>query len=175
MSSNSIFIENSNLKLLFKDCHHNRAQNVFRQYRSSFFQQFAAQVEAKQPLQFLVWATYSLFSRLSHILLIFSSEPHTPYFLVRHTSKFSSFPLIHLFIVFCRTFFTKHIIFFTYLKFGWENLMYCFSTNMTRFSTNIFICKAWTFKKDISGRTRILRWLGRENEENVARTINCYG
>ena len=148
---------------------------MLRQYRSSFFQQFAGQVEAGQPLQFLVWATYSLFSRLSHILLIFSSEPHTPYFLVRHTSKFSSFPLIHLFIVFCRTFFTKHIIFFTYLKFGWENLMYCFSTNMTRFSTNIFICKAWTFKKDNIGRTRILRWLGRENEKNVARTINCYG
>ena len=29
--------------------------------------------------------------------------------------------------------------------------------------------------KDNIGRTRISRWLGRENEENVARTRNCCG
>ena len=38
---------------------------------------------------------------------------------------------------------------------------------------NIFFCKGWTFKKNI-GRTRILRWLVQENEENVARAKNCY-
>ena len=30
-------------------------------------------------------------------------------------------------------------------------------------------------KKNIIGSTRILRWLGRENEENVARMRNCCG
>ena len=76
-------------KNISEDCRHYSAQYVLRQYCSSFFQQFAAQVEAGQPLQFLFRATYSSFSRTSHIFLIFSYEPHTPHFLVRHTSKCS--------------------------------------------------------------------------------------
>ena len=33
----------------------------------------------------------------------------------------------------------------------------------------------WTQKKNIFKWTRISRWLGRENEENMARTRNCCG
>ncbi len=33
-----------------------------------------------------------------------------------------------------------------------------------------FIFKDWTLKRHNSGRRRILRWFGRENEENVIRT-----
>ena len=125
----------------------NSAQNELRHYRSSFFQQFAAQVE-----KFLVRATYSSFSRPSHILLIFSSD--TP-----RNSRPSK--LIEMLI--CRTSFTKHI-----------NFSQICPSN-ARFSKIICICKGWTFKKDIIGRTSILRWLWRENEENVARTRNCCG
>ena len=117
---------------------------------------------------FLVRAAYSSFSRSSSILLIFSFEQHTSHFLVPHALKFLSFPLLEILI--CRTSFTNHIYFFV-----WENLMYYVCPNMARFSNNIFICKEWTFKKEIIGRTRIPRWLGRENDKNVARNRNCYG
>ena len=40
---------------------------------------------------------------------------------------------------------------------------------------NCFIWEVETLKKNNIGRTRILRWVGRENEENVARTRNCCG
>ena len=38
------------------------------------------------------------------------------------------------------------------------------------FLKNVFIFKDRTLKKNNIERTRISRWLGRENEENVART-----
>ena len=65
--------------------------------------------------------------------------------------------------------------FFTNSKFVWENSIFHLFPNVDRFSKNIFIFKDWTIKKNIFQRTRILRWLGRENEENLARTRNCSG
>jgi len=37
---------------------------------------------------------------------------------------------------------------------------------VARLSKNILIFKDWTHKKYIYKRTRVSRWLGRENEEN---------
>ena len=98
-------------------------------------------------------------------------QPHQ--FLVRASSKFSSFSLIEM--LFWRTSFIGYIHYFTNLKIVWENFVFYFCAEVAIFSKNIFICKGWTLKKNNIGRTRISRWHGRENEENAARTRYCCG
>ena len=71
----------------------------------------------------------------------------------------------------CRTSFWEHINFFTNLKFVRENSIFHLFPNVDRFLKNILIFK----EKNTFERTRISRWLGRENEENVARIRNCCG
>ena len=46
---------------------------------------------------------------------------------------------------------------------------------VARFLENSFSLENKTLEKDNIGRTRISRWLGRENEEKVAWTRNCCG
>ena len=66
------------------------------------------------------------------------------------------------------------------LQFNWnyffsiyKNLIFHFCPNLTRFLKKIYLGGLYTKKNSI--RTRISRWLGRENEENVAQTRNCCG
>ena len=66
-------------------------------------------------------------------------------FLVRASSKFSSFQLIEM--LFCRTSFIGYIHYFTNLKIVWENFVFYFCAEVAIFSKNIFICKGWTLKK----------------------------
>ena len=47
--------------------------------------------------------------------------------------------------------------------------------NLAQFFKNSFIWKNQTLKKNNIERTRILKWLAEENEENVAWTRNCCG
>ena len=49
------------------------------------------------------------------------------------------------------------------------------SPNMARLKKNSSILENWKLLKHNNRRTRIPRWLGRENEENVARTRNWCG
>ena len=59
--------------------------------------------------------------------------------------------------------------------FDLKNLIIHLCPNVTRFFKNSFLWENQTHKKNNIERTRISRWLGRENLENVARTINCCG
>ena len=63
----------------------------------------------------------------------------------------------------CRTLFWEHIHFFTNLKFVWENSIFHLFTNVARFS------KKNSYLQGLD-KDWISRWLGREHEENVART-----
>ena len=72
-------------------------------------------------------------------------QPHQ--FLVRASSKFSSFSLIEM--LFWRTSFIGYIYYFTNLKIVWENFVFYFCAEVAIFSKNIFICKGWTLKKII--------------------------
>ena len=80
---------------------------------------------------------------------------------------------MNLFTLFSGYHCTEHIHYFTNLKFVWENSIVHLCLILARFSKTILICKDWIFKKNNIERTRISRWLGRENKENVARTRNC--
>ena len=55
----------------------------------------------------------------------------------------------------------------------YKNLIFHLCPNLTRFLKKIYLGGLYTKKNSI--RTRISRWLGRENEENVAQTRNCCG
>ena len=62
----------------------------------------------------------------------------------------------------------KHINYLTNLIIIWENLVFQFCPNVAKFSKNVLSARLDIFKENI-GRTWILRWLGRESVENVAR------
>ena len=56
-------------------------------------------------------------------------KPHSPHFLVRATSKCSSFPLIEILM--------EHFFSFTNSKIVWVNLVFYLYTNVARFSKKI--------------------------------------
>ena len=56
-------------------------------------------------------------------------KPHSPHFLVRATSKYSSFPLIEILM--------EHFFSFTNSKIVWVNLVFYLYTNVARFSKKI--------------------------------------
>ena len=59
--------------------------------------------------------------------------------------------------------------------FDLKNSIFLLCPNVARFFKNSFIYEDETLKKNNIERKRISRLLGRENEENVARTRNCCG
>ena len=61
-------------------------------------------------------------------------------------------------------------IFYTNIKFNWENLIFHLCPNVAIFLKNVFIFKDRTLKKNNIERKRISMWFGRENDENVVRT-----
>ena len=77
--------------------------------------------------------------------------------------------------LFCRTSFMEHFHFYTNLKFNWENLIFHLCPNVAIFLKNVFIFKDRTLKKNNIERMRILRWFGRENDENVVQTRDWCG
>ena len=72
----------------------------------------------------------------------------------------------------CRTSFWEHIHFFTNLKFVRENFIYFIYSLTWPDFLKMFLSPRIGHLKNIFERTRISRWLGREHEENVARTKN---
>ena len=99
--------------------------------------------------------------RPSHILLIFSSEPPRNYRPSTDSNAYLQNIVYNAFSFFHK--FKNCLIKFSIL----------FFPNVAGFLKNILIFKGWTLKKNTW--TRIMTWLGRENEENVARTRYCCG
>ena len=74
----------------------------------------------------------------------------------------------------CKTSFSEHINIFSNFKFVSENLISHLFPMVDRFLKKYSCLQGLNMdtEKNIFDRTRISRWLGQENEDNVARTRN---